>query len=90
MKTEMERKMDQLNLQLHYWQNVTVNILNGHCSLLSTGIIIIKTGIYMLLHHSNITTTWYPNISKGPTSSLDTVLMSTVFNITHNSKYIFV
>ena len=27
VKAEMERRVDQLHSQLHYWQNVTVNIL---------------------------------------------------------------
>ena len=37
VKTEMERKVDQLHSQLHYWQNVTVNILKDHYSYLITG-----------------------------------------------------
>ena len=41
VKTEMERKVDQLHSQLHYWQNVTVNILKDHYSSLNTGIYII-------------------------------------------------
>ena len=40
VKTEMERKVDQLHSQLHYWQNVTVNILKDHYSSLNTGIYI--------------------------------------------------
>ena len=32
VKAEMERRVDQLHSQLHYWQNVTVNILKDHCS----------------------------------------------------------
>ena len=34
VKTEMERKVDQLHSQLHYWQNATVSVLNEHCSSL--------------------------------------------------------
>ena len=30
MKAEMENRVDQLHLQLHYWQKVTVNILKDH------------------------------------------------------------
>ena len=37
VKTEMERKVDQLHSQLHYWQNVTVNILKDHYYSLDTG-----------------------------------------------------
>ena len=32
LRSEMERRVDQLHSQLHYWQNVTVNILKDHCS----------------------------------------------------------
>ena len=32
VKAEMERRVDQLHSQLHYWQNVTVNILKDHYS----------------------------------------------------------
>ena len=38
VKAEMERRVDQLDSQLHYWQNVTVNILKDHCSAINTGI----------------------------------------------------
>ena len=85
VKTEMERKVDQLHSQLHYWQNVTVKVLNEHCSS-------INKGIFIFCWHS-ITPTQYPNISKGPGSSLetgDTVLTSTIFNITQNGKHISV
>ena len=34
--TKMERRVDQLHSQLHYWQNVTVNILKDHYSSLDT------------------------------------------------------
>ena len=94
VKTEMERKVDQLHSQLHYWQNVTVNILNEHCSS-------IKTGIYSFFYAPK---DWYTqcavngtsmlasqHLIKGPGSSMetgDTVLTSTVFNITQNSKHI--
>ena len=37
VKAEMERKVDQLHSQLHYWQNVTVNILKDHYASLNTG-----------------------------------------------------
>ena len=37
VKAEMERRVDQLNSQLHYWQNTTVNILKDHCSSINTG-----------------------------------------------------
>ena len=33
VKAEMERRVDQLHSQLHYWQNVTVNILKDHYSM---------------------------------------------------------
>ena len=33
----MEKKVDQLHSQLHYWQNVTVNILKDHYASLNTG-----------------------------------------------------
>ena len=85
VKTEMEKRVDQLHSQLHYWQNLTVNILNEHCS-------VVKQGIFITCWHSS-TRTQYPNISKGPASSMetgDTVLMSTVFNITQNSEHITV
>ena len=36
VRTEMERRVDQLHSQLHYWQNVTVNILKDHYSSLDT------------------------------------------------------
>ena len=36
VRREMERKVDQLHSQLHYWQNVTVNILKDHYSSLDT------------------------------------------------------
>ena len=32
VKAEMERRVDQLHSQLHYWQNVTVNILKDRYS----------------------------------------------------------
>ena len=32
VRIEMERRVDQLHSQLHYWQNVTVNILKDHYS----------------------------------------------------------
>ena len=32
VKAEMEKRVDQLHSQLHYWQNVTVNILKDHYS----------------------------------------------------------
>ena len=28
----VKAEVDQLHSQLHYWQNVTVNILKDHCS----------------------------------------------------------
>ena len=38
MKTEMERKVDQLHSQLQFWQGVAVDsILQDHCSSLNTG-----------------------------------------------------
>ena len=37
VKTEMERKVDQLQSQLHYWQNVTVTAVKDHCSSINTG-----------------------------------------------------
>ena len=37
VKAEMERKVDQLHSQLHYWQNVTVNILKAHYTSLNNG-----------------------------------------------------
>ena len=37
VKAEMERRVDQLDSQLHYWQNVTVNILKDHCSAINEG-----------------------------------------------------
>ena len=37
VKAEMERRVDQLHSQLHYWQNVTVNILQDHCSAINEG-----------------------------------------------------
>ena len=38
VKTEMERKVDQLHSQLQFWQGVTVDsILQDHCSSLNTG-----------------------------------------------------
>ena len=36
VKAEMERRVDQLHSQLHYWQNVTVNILKDHYSSIDT------------------------------------------------------
>ena len=33
VKAEMERRVDELHSQLHYWQNVTVNILKDHYSM---------------------------------------------------------
>ena len=37
VKAEMERRVDQLDSQLHYWQSVTVDsIFQNHCSS-STG-----------------------------------------------------
>ena len=36
VRREMERRVDQLHSQLHYWQNVTVNILKVHYSSLDT------------------------------------------------------
>ena len=33
LKTERERKVDQLHSQLHYWQNVTVSVLKDHLLL---------------------------------------------------------
>ena len=36
VRSEMERRVDQLHSQLHYWQNVTVNILKDHYSSLDT------------------------------------------------------
>ena len=36
LTAEMERRVDQLHSQLHYWQNVTVNILKDHYSSLAT------------------------------------------------------
>ena len=36
VRSEMERRVDQLHSQLHYWQNVTVNILKDHYSSLET------------------------------------------------------
>ena len=37
VKTEMERNVDQLQSQLHYWQNVTVTAVKDHCSSINTG-----------------------------------------------------
>ena len=37
VKTEMEKKVDQLHSQLHYWQNVTVSAVKDHCSSINTG-----------------------------------------------------
>ena len=37
VKAEMERRVDQLHSQLHYWQNVTVNILKDHYATLNPG-----------------------------------------------------
>ena len=37
VNTEMERKVDQLQSQLHYWQNVTVSAVKDHCSSINTG-----------------------------------------------------
>ena len=36
VRSEMERKVELLHSQLHYWQNVTVNILKDHYSSLDT------------------------------------------------------
>ena len=36
VRSEMERRVDQIHSQLHYWQNVTVNILKDHYSSLDT------------------------------------------------------
>ena len=36
VRAEMERRVDQLHSQLHYWQNVTFNILKDHYSSLDT------------------------------------------------------
>ena len=36
LTAEMERRVNQLHSQLHYWQNVTVNILKDHYSSLDT------------------------------------------------------
>ena len=36
LTAEMERRVDQLHSQLHYWQNVTINILKDHYSSLDT------------------------------------------------------
>ena len=36
VRTEMEKRVEQLHSQLHYWQNVTVNILKDHYSSLDT------------------------------------------------------
>ena len=33
----VKAEVDQLHSQLHYWQNVTVNILKDHYSSLNTG-----------------------------------------------------
>ncbi|CAI8046351.1 hypothetical protein GBAR_LOCUS25630, partial [Geodia barretti] len=33
----VKAEVDQLNSQLHYWQNATVNILKDHCSSINTG-----------------------------------------------------
>ena len=38
VKAEIESKVDQLHSHVHYWQNVTVNILKDHCSPLTSGI----------------------------------------------------
>ena len=37
VKTEIERKVDQLHSQLHYWQNMTVTAVKDHCSSINTG-----------------------------------------------------
>ncbi|CAI8010680.1 hypothetical protein GBAR_LOCUS7007, partial [Geodia barretti] len=34
VKAEMESKFDKLHSQLLYWQNMTVNTVNDHCSSL--------------------------------------------------------
>ncbi|CAI8045730.1 hypothetical protein GBAR_LOCUS25294, partial [Geodia barretti] len=62
VKAEMERRVDQLNSQLHYWQNTTVNILKDHCSSINT------------------------DDGFGSIRSGETVLVSTVFNITQISE----
>ena len=36
VKAEMESKFDKLHSQLLYWQNVTVNTVNDHCSSLGS------------------------------------------------------
>ena len=82
VKAEMEGRIDQLHSQLHYWQNVTTNTLNEHCSPLTTGII--------TLHHPG-SLLFCVCVPSGPASSVETgetILVSTVFNITQNSKSI--
>ena len=93
VKTEMEKKVDQLHSQLHYWQNVTVNVLNEHCSSIKTGIIFYALKDWYTQCAVNATPMLVSQHLKYPGSSMetgDTVLMSTVFNITQNSEHISV
>ena len=45
MTSETERRVDELHSQLHYWLNVTVNILKDHYSSFQTSKIYDQLGV---------------------------------------------
>ena len=87
VKAEMEGKVDQLQSQLQFWQNVTLNILKDHCSPLSTGKhrTTSAKSVYIIIT--------YAKIFKGLASQCSTAevkadtLECTLFNITESSKF---
>ena len=79
VRSEMERRVDQLHSQLHYWQNVTVNILKDHYSSLDTSSMLQLWRLWLM---------WYIGAGSECISVEDkaAVLESTVLNITQSSK----
>ena len=74
--------VDQLHSQVHYWQNVTVNILKDHCSPLTSG-----TNMQFTVSQTHCYFSFQGPAWEGGSDAVgETLLVSAVFNITHCSK----
>ena len=87
VKADMQRQVDELHSQLHYWQNTTINILKDHIFSSNTGGLAI--GIYSFNFDTQVHI-YVPFSKIGATSitGADLIESGIVNNITQSSKHI--